>query len=77
MAQNSDNVHREVVPVVEGDEMVRRRARQRARRWRNWGVFRVLFGGGAIPTTLASWTEAHLATDGAVAMEGDGGGEKN
>jgi len=38
-----------------------------ARRWRNLLAFRLLFGGGARPTTLASWTEAQST------MKGNGG----
>jgi len=48
---------------MDGGAVVRRRTR----RWCNRGAFRVLFGTGAIPTTLAWWKEAQST------MEGDGG----
>ncbi|QCD78956.1 hypothetical protein DEO72_LG1g2592 [Vigna unguiculata] len=46
--------------MVDCGEVVRRRAR----RWRNLDAFRVLFGGGAIPTMLVSWTEAQSTMEG-------------
>ena len=44
-----------------------------ARRWQNLLAFHLLFGGGAKPATLASWTEAQLAMEGNEGRNRDGG----
>jgi len=47
--------------------------RWRARRWHNLDAFRVLFGGGAIPTMLVSWTEMQSTMEGNRGRNRDGG----
>ena len=48
-------------------------ARRRARRWWNLVAFHVLFGGGAIPATLTSWTEAQSTMKSNRGRNRDGG----